>query len=63
VGPARIVSRRDRLEEALGALDLSLSAADLARVEAGVSSEAVAGTRYDARQMDLLDSESRGPPR
>ncbi len=55
--------RRDRLEEALGALDLSLSAGDLARVEAGVPSEAVAGMRYDARQMELLDSEPRSPAR
>jgi aryl-alcohol dehydrogenase-like predicted oxidoreductase len=49
--------RRDRLAEALGALDLALSAADLARIERAVPAEAVAGTRYDARQMDMLDSE------
>ncbi|HET9294084.1 MAG TPA: aldo/keto reductase [Gemmatimonadales bacterium] len=49
--------RRDRLAEALGALDLALSAEDLARIERAVPAEAVAGTRYDARQMGMLDSE------
>jgi aryl-alcohol dehydrogenase-like predicted oxidoreductase len=49
--------RRDRLAEALGALDLKLSPADLARLEAAVPAGAAAGTRYDARQMGILDSE------
>jgi aryl-alcohol dehydrogenase-like predicted oxidoreductase len=49
--------RRDRLAEALGALDLALSAEDLARIERAVPAKAVAGTRYDARQMGMLDSE------
>ena len=51
--------RRDRLAEALGALDLQLSADDLAAIEAAVPASAVAGTRYDAGQMAFLDSERR----
>jgi aryl-alcohol dehydrogenase-like predicted oxidoreductase len=49
--------RRDRLAEALGALALDLTTDDLAAVEAVVPAEAVAGTRYDASQMSVLDSE------
>ena len=51
--------RRDRLSEALGALDLRLDAGDLARIEAAVPAGAVAGERYAAAQMALLDSERR----
>jgi len=50
--------RRDQLKEALGALALELTAADLARIEAAVSPEKTAGTRYDAPQMAHLDSEA-----
>jgi aryl-alcohol dehydrogenase-like predicted oxidoreductase len=49
--------RRDRLAEALNALDLTLSADDLAALEAAVPAEAVAGGRYEAAQMAALDSE------
>ena len=49
--------RRDRLAEALKALDLTLSADDLAAVEAAVPAEAVAGDRYEAAQVAALDSE------
>ncbi|RZU73895.1 aryl-alcohol dehydrogenase-like predicted oxidoreductase [Micromonospora kangleipakensis] len=49
--------RRDRLAESLGALDLRLTAEDLAAIEAAVPADAVAGTRYDAFQMSMLDSE------
>ncbi|HUL02924.1 MAG TPA: aldo/keto reductase [Gemmatimonadales bacterium] len=48
---------RAQLTEALGALDVRLSPDDIARIEAGVPASAVAGTRYDARQMGMLDSE------
>ena len=51
--------RRDRLNEALGALDLHLSEDDLARIEAAVPPDAVAGDRYDPGQMAMLDSEKR----
>jgi aryl-alcohol dehydrogenase-like predicted oxidoreductase len=48
---------RAQLSDALGALAVRLSPADLARVEAAVPAEAVAGTRYGAEQMQHLDSE------
>ncbi|MBW4502593.1 MAG: aldo/keto reductase [Scytonema hyalinum WJT4-NPBG1] len=51
--------RRDRLNEALGALDLHLSEDNLARIEAAVPLDAVAGDRYDPGQMAMLDSEKR----
>jgi aryl-alcohol dehydrogenase-like predicted oxidoreductase len=49
--------RRDRLAEALAALDLKLAASDLAAIEAAVPAGAVAGDRYDEPQMAALDSE------
>ena len=49
--------RRDRLAEALRALDLALSADELAAIEAAVPDGAVAGDRYDPAQMTNLDSE------
>jgi aryl-alcohol dehydrogenase-like predicted oxidoreductase len=50
--------RRDRLAEALHALeDLTLSADELAAIEAAVPAEAVAGDRYEAAQVAMLDSE------
>jgi aryl-alcohol dehydrogenase-like predicted oxidoreductase len=49
--------RRDRLTEALQALDLTLSADELAAIEAAVPSGAVAGDRYEAAQVAALDSE------
>ena len=52
--------RRDRLEEALGALELDLSEDDLAAIERAVPPDAVAGERYDPGQMAILDSERRG---
>ena len=49
--------RRERLAEALGALDVELTAADVAEIESAVPKDAAAGGRYDARQMAILDSE------
>jgi aryl-alcohol dehydrogenase-like predicted oxidoreductase len=49
--------RRERLTEALKALDLVLSADELAAIEAAVPAAAVAGDRYEAAQMSALDSE------
>ncbi|MEH1875317.1 aldo/keto reductase [Nostoc sp.] len=51
--------RCDRLNEALGALDLHLSKDDLARIETAVPLNAVAGDRYDPDQMRMLDSEKK----
>ncbi|WP_454718305.1 aldo/keto reductase [Caulobacter segnis] len=49
--------RRDRLTEALGALEVNFTPEDLAAIEAAVPSEAVAGTRYAEAMMQFLDSE------
>ncbi|HEY7918660.1 MAG TPA: aldo/keto reductase [Streptosporangiaceae bacterium] len=49
--------RRTRLAEAIAALDLRLTADELAAIEAAVPAGQVAGTRYDAPQMGALDSE------
>lgn len=51
--------RRDRLTEALGAFDVELSRDDLAQIDRTVAANAVAGERYDARGMRMLDSERR----
>jgi aryl-alcohol dehydrogenase-like predicted oxidoreductase len=47
---------RVQLADSLGALDLELSPEDLGRLEQSVTD--VAGTRYDAGQMKMLDSET-----
>ena len=49
--------RRARLTEALGSLDVRLSAADLEQIEKAVPKGAAAGERYAASQMATLDSE------
>ena len=49
--------RRDRLAEALGALQVELTADDLAQIERAVPPGAAAGDRYHAPQMAVLDSE------
>jgi aryl-alcohol dehydrogenase-like predicted oxidoreductase len=51
--------RRDRLAEALGALELRLSEKDLAAIEAAVPAGGAAGARYPEAQMAHLDSEKR----
>jgi aryl-alcohol dehydrogenase-like predicted oxidoreductase len=52
--------RRDQLREALGALDVSLTSADLARIAQAVPAEAVAGTRYLPAVLAHMDSEQTG---
>jgi aryl-alcohol dehydrogenase-like predicted oxidoreductase len=49
--------RRAQLDEALGALDLTLTPADLAAIEQAVPKGAAAGARYAEAQMAMLDSE------
>lgn len=49
--------RVERLNESLGALDVALSDADLAAIEAAIPADALAGTRYAQAQMAMLDSE------
>ena len=48
---------RERLHEALGALDVHLSQSDLEKIDALFPAEAIAGERYPAAQMAALDSE------
>jgi aryl-alcohol dehydrogenase-like predicted oxidoreductase len=48
---------RERLAEALGALEVTLDEADLAAIEEAVPPGAAAGERYPAAQMAHLDSE------
>ena len=48
---------RARLSESLGALDVTLSANDLAAIEQAAPKDAAAGTRYAEAQMAHLDSE------
>jgi aryl-alcohol dehydrogenase-like predicted oxidoreductase len=48
---------RERLTEALGSLELELTADDLARIEELVPAGVAAGERYQAAQMATLDSE------
>ena len=54
--------RRVRLAETLAALDLELTPGELARLEAAVPPDRVAGDRYEARQMTALDSEQSAQP-
>jgi len=50
---------RKRLAESLAALKITLTPQDLAAIEAAVPADSVAGSRYEARQMAMLDSERR----
>ena len=47
--------RRDRLREALGALDIRLTAEDLARIDQAVPAGATAGDRYDSHGMRMVN--------
>ncbi|MHB1023293.1 MAG: aldo/keto reductase [Acidobacteriaceae bacterium] len=49
--------KRTQLAESLGALKVKLTPEELARIEEAIPASAVAGTRYDAHQMQMLDSE------
>ena len=51
--------RRDRLTEALGALDVVLTPNDLAEIERTIPHDAARGDRYPTQMMALLDSERR----
>ena len=48
---------RAQLAESLSALQVTLTPAELARIEEAIPASAVAGTRYDEHQMRILDSE------
>jgi aryl-alcohol dehydrogenase-like predicted oxidoreductase len=49
--------KRERLAEALGAFDVTLTPEDLKRIDAAAPPAAVAGERYAPEQMAMLDSE------
>jgi aryl-alcohol dehydrogenase-like predicted oxidoreductase len=51
--------RRDRLVEALGSQQVTLSETDLAAIEAAMPKDAAAGERYPAAQLVHMDSEKR----
>jgi aryl-alcohol dehydrogenase-like predicted oxidoreductase len=55
-------TRRDRLAEAVAALDFELTEDDLAAIERAAPHGAAAGDRYDERQMAMLDSERSNRP-
>ena len=48
---------RAQLTESLGALQVTLTPAEVVRVEEAIPAAAVAGSRYDEHQMRVLDSE------
>jgi aryl-alcohol dehydrogenase-like predicted oxidoreductase len=48
---------RERLSEALGAIELDLTNDDLAAIESAVPPDAASGQRYPSEQMAILDSE------
>ena len=49
--------KRSQLAESLGALKVTLTRDEVARIEEAVPASAVAGSRYDEHQMRILDSE------
>ena len=49
---------RERLNEALGALEVQLGAGDAATIERAIPPGAAAGDRYPEAQMAMLDSET-----
>src|SRR5215813_6082477 len=51
--------RRDRLREALGALDVSLSSENIASLTRAVPANAAAGDRYPAAELVHMDSDKR----
>jgi aryl-alcohol dehydrogenase-like predicted oxidoreductase len=53
---------RTQLTESLGALDMKLLPEEIAAIEEAIPADAVAGTRYDAHQMNVLDSEKQRSP-
>ena len=48
---------RKQLSDSLAACDIQLSASELGSIEEAIPPTAIAGTRYDERQMKMLDSE------
>jgi aryl-alcohol dehydrogenase-like predicted oxidoreductase len=57
VVPLSGARRRDQLKEALGSLDVVLTADELARIEQAMSAQSVAGERYLLAVLAHMDSE------
>ena len=57
VVPVTGARTRAQLTEGLGALDIRLTQDEVVSIEAAIPADAVAGKRYDAHQMQVLDSE------
>jgi aryl-alcohol dehydrogenase-like predicted oxidoreductase len=55
--PVMGARKRTQLKESLAALDIRLTADEVAALEAAIPADSVAGTRYDEHQMSVLDSE------
>ncbi len=55
--PTMGVRTRKQLAEALSGLEVTLTADELAKIEAAVPASEMAGTRYPAAMMHTLDSE------
>ena len=51
--------RRSQLDEAVGALDVELTPADLIAIEQAIPKGAAAGDRYAPAQMAMRDSERK----
>ncbi|AFY36172.1 aldo/keto reductase [Calothrix sp. PCC 7507] len=49
--------KQTQLAESLAAVSVNLSPADLTRIEEVIPQDAIAGSRYDQHQMQMLDSE------
>lgn len=49
--------KRAQLTESLGALRVKLTPSEVATIETAIPAEAIAGTRYNEEQMQVLDSE------
>lgn len=56
--PVMGARKRGQLTESLGALHVKLSPSEIAEIEAAIPADAIAGTRYGAEQMRVLDSEA-----
>jgi aryl-alcohol dehydrogenase-like predicted oxidoreductase len=61
IAPLVGARRRDRLAEALGALNAKLTASDLAALAKALPPGAAAGERYPAAALAHVDSEKKRP--
>jgi len=55
--PVMGARKRTQLAESLAAMEIRLTAEEMAGIESAIPAQAVAGDRYDPHQMSVLDSE------